>query len=273
MEAEIKSSPTSINLIPKWSTKVLTESSLSWSVVMPCFKNAGDGLLLNCADKAISLFLRQFRLKLSAKKIYLIRHGQTDYNLRGIVQGSGIDSSLNAMGKLQRDSFFNYYGHLKFDKIYTSSLRRSIESIAPFIDLNVPHETAQGLNEINWGNKEGQKITPEEDRYYQWILKQWEEGNTSLAIEGGESPEQVAIRQRPVLDKIIFSEPDEVILVCMHGRAMRVFLCQLLNYPLCAMDLFAHGNLGLYLLQRTGAMWYVEKYNDTAHLLNGAATK
>ena len=223
--------------------------------------------------QAISLILGQFRLKLSAKKIYLIRHGQTDYNLRGIVQGSGIDSSLNAVGRMQRDYFFSHYGHLKFDKIYTSSLRRSIESVAPFIGLNIAHEAVAGLNEINWGNKEGQEITPDEDRYYQWILKQWEGGNTSLAIEGGESPQQVAVRQRPVLDKIIFEEPSEVVLICMHGRAMRIFLCQLLNYPLHAMDLFAHANLGLYLLQRTGSIWYVEKYNDTAHLLNGMATR
>lgn len=258
--------------MPRCSTKVLTENSLSWVAVTPCFKNEGDGLWLDCADKAISLFLRQFILKLSTKKIYLTRHGQTDYNLQGIVQGSGIDSSLNAVGRAQRDRFFNHYGHLKFDKIYTSALRRSIESVALFINLNIPHEATPGLNEINWGNKEGQKITPEEDRYYQWILKQWREGNTSLPIEGGESPEEVALRQRPVLDKII-NEPQETVLICMHGRAMRIFLCQLLNYPLSAMDLFTHVNLGLYLLHQTGSMWYVEKYNDTAHLLNGAIAK
>lgn len=189
------------------------------------------------------------------------------------MQGSGIDSSLNATGLAQRNGFFDFYGHIKFDKIYTSVLKRSIESVAPFIHQNIPHEPSRGLNEINWGNKEGQKITPEEDRYYQWLLRQWEEGNTSLAIEGGESPQDVAIRQRPVLDKIIFTEPEEVVLICMHGRALRVLLCQLLNYPLRAMDLFAHANLGLYLLQRTGSMWYVEKYNDTAHLANGAAGK
>ncbi|HNU42529.1 MAG TPA: histidine phosphatase family protein, partial [Cyclobacteriaceae bacterium] len=32
------------------------------------------------------------------KKIYIIRHGQTDFNLKGIVQGSGVDSSLNVRG-------------------------------------------------------------------------------------------------------------------------------------------------------------------------------
>ncbi|EJF08716.1 histidine phosphatase family protein, partial [Pontibacter sp. BAB1700] len=36
---------------------------------------------------------------MSIKKIYLIRHGQTDFNLQGIVQGSGVDASLNELGR------------------------------------------------------------------------------------------------------------------------------------------------------------------------------
>ncbi|MCY7358013.1 MAG: histidine phosphatase family protein, partial [Rudanella sp.] len=32
------------------------------------------------------------------KRIYIIRHGETDYNRRGVVQGSGVDADLNEMG-------------------------------------------------------------------------------------------------------------------------------------------------------------------------------
>ncbi len=52
----------------------------------------------------------------------------------------------------------------------------------------------------------------------------------------------------------------------MHGRALRILLCQLLNYPLKGMDLFEHTNLGLYLLEFTGSMFSVNKYNDVSHL-------
>ncbi|NDE62419.1 MAG: histidine phosphatase family protein, partial [Cyclobacteriaceae bacterium] len=40
------------------------------------------------------------------KKIYLVRHGQTDYNLQGVVQGSGIDAPINATGRAQAEAFF-----------------------------------------------------------------------------------------------------------------------------------------------------------------------
>jgi broad specificity phosphatase PhoE len=214
----------------------------------------------------LRLFLPPNYKNLSTKKIYLIRHGQTDYNLKGIVQGSGVDAPLNEKGRAQSLAFFNAYKHIKFDKVYTSILKRSIESVEGFINSGIPHEPFAGLNEISWGSREGQMITPDEDAYYHWVLKQWQEGNTSMPIEAGESPQQVADRQKPVMDYILSKKEEDTILICMHGRAIRILLCLLLNYPLKSMDIFEHENLCLYLLNYTGSIMSVEKYNDTTHL-------
>ena len=43
------------------------------------------------------------------KDIYLIRHGETDYNRMGVVQGSGIDADLNELGNRQAQAFFEHY--------------------------------------------------------------------------------------------------------------------------------------------------------------------
>ncbi|HLS39123.1 MAG TPA: histidine phosphatase family protein, partial [Sphingobacterium bovisgrunnientis] len=59
------------------------------------------------------------------KTFYFIRHGQTDLNLKGIVQGRGVNTSLNDSGRKQADAFFNAYKHIPFDKIYTSTLVRT----------------------------------------------------------------------------------------------------------------------------------------------------
>ncbi len=203
---------------------------------------------------------------LSSKKIYLIRHGQTDFNLKGIVQGSGIDSSLNETGRRQASAFYNSYSNLPFDHVYTSALKRSIESVQSFLDNGSKHSALSGLNEINWGSKEGQNITPQEDAYYHWLLKEWQKGHTELPIEGGESPVDVAARQREAIEVIMQQADEKTVLVCMHGRAIRIILCQLLNYPLHAMDVFEHRNLGLYQLHYSGRMWQVERYNDATHL-------
>jgi len=203
---------------------------------------------------------------LKSKKIYLVRHGQTDYNLRGIVQGSGIDASLNERGHKQAEEFYESYRDIPFDKVYTSTLRRTVESVRRFIDAGLPHESLSGLNEINWGTREGIVITPEEDAYYHWVISEWQNGNTTLRIEGGESPQDVFDRQKPALDHILSQENEETVLICMHGRAMRVLLCQILNYPLQCMDEFEHSNLCLYLLNYTGSLFTVELFNDSSHL-------
>jgi broad specificity phosphatase PhoE len=218
-------------------------------------------------DKAVfAYFCRQIRRKLSIKKIYLIRHGQTDFNLKGIVQGSGVDALLNERGRAQSLAFFNAYRNIPFDKVYTSVLKRSIESVQRFIDLGIEHQPMEALNEISWGSREGQKITQEEDKYYHWVLKQWQEGKTEMPIEGGESPDQVATRQKPFIDLLQSRKEEQTVLVCMHGRAIRILLCQLLNYPMKSMDAFDHENLCLYLLNYTGTMFSMQGYNDTTHL-------
>lgn len=208
----------------------------------------------------------QIKAKLTSKKIYLVRHGQTDFNLKGIVQGSGIDSSLNERGRAQALAFHTTYASVPFDKLYTSKLKRTKETLQAFIDAGIPVESMEGLNEISWGTKEGQRITAEEDAYYHWMLKQWQEGRTDLRIEGGESPDDVARRQLPAIRHIMGNQDESNVLICMHGRAMRILLCQLLNYPLRAMDMFEHENLCLYLLNFTGTVFTVEKFNHTGHL-------
>ncbi|MFZ1808536.1 MAG: histidine phosphatase family protein [Cyclobacteriaceae bacterium] len=205
---------------------------------------------------------------MTSKKIYLIRHGQTEFNLNGIVQGSGIDSTLNDLGVEQARLFYDSHQHVSFDKVYTSKLKRSIQSVSSFIEKGIEHESHSGLNEINWGSKEGTKITPDEDDYYRWLLKQWQNNDISLPIDGGESPEDVAARQRSVIKTILNREDEQTILICMHGRAIRVLLCQLLNYPLSAMDVFEHNNLCLYLLNYTGSMCSVDLFNNIDHLKN-----
>jgi len=215
----------------------------------------------------------EIRQKLTTKKIYIIRHGQTDFNLKGIVQGSGVDSSLNERGRAQAVAFYQTYKDIPFDKIYTSSLKRTRQSIEPFLTLGIACESLNGLNEISWGTKEGQRITPEEDTYYNWMLNQWQLGNTHERIEQGESPEDVTLRQEGAMNHIFSHDHEKTILICMHGRAMRILLCRLLKYPLRSMDMFEHENLCLYMLENTGSMFSVRKYNDTTHLQALAITK
>lgn len=200
------------------------------------------------------------------KKIYLTRHGQTDFNSKGIVQGRGVDSDLNAVGRAQAKAFYKEYGHLHFDKLYTSSLKRTHQSMRGFIDAGIKHESLTGLDEISWGIHEGMEIDKVQHAYYFEMISRWQKGETYLAIEGGESPKQLALRLTSALNYIMSKTEEEQILICMHGRAMRLLLTIMLNYPLKGMDFFEHHNLGLYELTFTGSLFVLDKYNDISHL-------
>src|ERR1700750_3119726 len=94
------------------------------------------------------------------KILYIVRHGQTDLNKQGIVQGRGRDTNLNDEGGRQANDFFNAYQSVPFDKIYVSALKRTQQSVQQFIDLGIPYEKLSGLDELAWGIYEGQPSTP-----------------------------------------------------------------------------------------------------------------
>ncbi len=204
---------------------------------------------------------------MKSKKIYLIRHGQTDYNLKGYVQGSGVDSDLNQTGLDQAAKFFQHYKDIPFKKVYTSVLKRSIQSVQSFIDMGISHEAYEGFNEINWGNKDGKEVSFGDNTYYWNMVKKWRDGDLDFKPEGGESPLDLLAKQQKVMKIILAREEEDIILICMHGRAIRILLSSILHQDLKLMDTFQHENLGLYLLEYDGTDFKVEKANDRKHLL------
>ncbi|MFN0047935.1 MAG: histidine phosphatase family protein [Cytophagales bacterium] len=201
-----------------------------------------------------------------SKTIYLIRHGQTEYNLKGIVQGSGIDSDLNENGQIQAKKFFEAYKHIPFDKIYTSKLKRTVQSVQSFIDLGTQHEAFSGFNEISWGDQDGIASNAEMHNYFVEVSTAWANGNLDLQIGGGESPNQVAERQQPVMEEILTRHEEKTIIICMHGRAMRILLCHIMGKSLTEMDTFEHSNLCLYILGLKDGKLELVEANCVSHL-------
>jgi broad specificity phosphatase PhoE len=200
------------------------------------------------------------------KQIYLIRHGETEFNKLGLVQGSGVDSNLNDLGHRQAKAFHARYANVKFDKIYTSTLKRTHQTVAPFIERGVSWQQLPGLNEMSWGVKEGRPVKAEDNMQHYYMLEAWREGMLNIKVDGGESPLEVQERQRTALQHILAHPNEETILVCMHGRAMRIFLCLMLNIHLEDMDQFEHSNLSLYVLNYINGKFSIGVANSTAHL-------
>ena len=200
------------------------------------------------------------------KTLYIVRHGQTDLNKQGVVQGRGMNTNLNDEGRTQAGLFFNAYKDVAFDKIYISELKRTQQSIQQFIDLGIPYEKLEGLDELAWGIYEGQPRTPETDAGFLKLVRDWVDGKLDSKIEGGESPNEVKARQEAALDIIMGHPEEETVLICMHGRAMRLLLCLLTGKPLTEMESFPHQNLVLYKVIYDGAKFEIVDFNNAGHL-------
>lgn len=187
---------------------------------------------------------------MGAKRIFLIRHGETNYNVEGIVQGRLIDSSLNQTGQTQKDFLFNKLSTEKIDHIYLSTLKRTYQTMKPFIDLGIPYSCENDLDELCFGDIEGKSIFDHNgDSILKTVTSSWKNGEDHIRFQNGESPREGLMRIEKAFIKILAQEHEQQIILCLHQRILRIVMCFMLNKPLSEMDKFPHNNTGVTTIE------------------------
>lgn len=199
--------------------------------------------------------------------LYILRHGQTELNRLGIVQGSGVDADLNNTGYQQARAFFERHQHVDFELVVTSRLRRTHQTVQHFLERNIPWIQTEDINEISWGIHEGQPQSHEQNIRYHAMIAAWQAGNLDAAIDEGESARQLLERIERFVNWL-HTRNERRILVATHGRALRCLITCLKGLPPTAMEDMEHSNTGLYLVHRRDGNWHFELENDTSHLMN-----
>ena len=89
-------------------------------------------------------------------KLYIFRHGQTDGNVRNIVQGAGVDIELNETGRRQAERLAAELKGEGLDVIYASPMKRADETARIVAAAaGVPVIPMPGLEEVHFGEAEG----------------------------------------------------------------------------------------------------------------------
>ncbi len=180
------------------------------------------------------------------KRIYFVRHGETDCNSKNLIQGRGVDAPLNALGHQQAEAFYQHYKHIPFDKVYTSSLQRTHQSMAPLLKSGIPHEIIDGFDEMDFGIMEGKEMFDSTGTFtLKSLLEQWKNNEGDAKAEQGESPNEVLQRMKDALETVLSRKQEANVVVCMHGRALRILMCYLLNLPISNMEKYFHANLAV----------------------------
>lgn len=199
--------------------------------------------------------------------LYILRHGETDLNRQNIVQGSGINSDINEVGQKQALQLYEQYKNINFDAVYCSALKRTQQTVQRFIEKAPWVEYLSELNEISWGHLEGKEATPERRSEFESLITQWRNGNLDACIEGGESALKLQQRLKKAIKKIHYNHSKGNVLICTHGRSLRVLLCTLFNYELGKMDnFFSHHNTCMNHVIYTGSAYIAVSINDIQHL-------
>jgi phosphoserine phosphatase len=201
-------------------------------------------------------------------RLHIVRHGETDYNAKNIVQGAGIDSSLNATGRFQADRFYNHHRFTHFEQhIFCSKLQRTAQTLEPFLEDGYKMYRVEGIHEFHYGKYEGKEFTNAVKEELAPTFQAWESGDLELPIPGGgDSPASALQRATLGIQQILSVHPTGNLLICTHGRLMRILLSHLIHADITKMNDFRHQNTGLNILNRTISGFTAEILNDTSHL-------
>lgn len=175
-------------------------------------------------------------------KIYLARHGQTNWNRLGKIQGSR-DVELDEEGFEQAHELGRNLLHkgLKISKIYTSTRKRAVDT-AKIVsaDTGVGFIEVEGLEEINLGRWEGLPWGQVREMY-PGDFDEWKNSREHSQAHGGESYAGMTQRVLEALDGIIRKNKGDVMVVT-HSAVIMCLLCRLSGTPYSEMKRYKTGN-------------------------------
>jgi broad specificity phosphatase PhoE len=205
----------------------------------------------------------------SLPQVILLRHGQTDHNKDGIMQGL-LDVPLNRQGEQQADLVAKWLGNrYQFDQIYSSNLQRAKQTAVAIADRqDCPLSPEPALREIDVGKWQGltYRAAQEQDpELWQQLLQD----PMHVKRPGGESFVDVYQRVTAWWQRTVEPLTDEVCCIVTHGVPVRAILAYALDVDPADFGLrLSLANTGVSTLeydQKLGR-WRVQTINSTCHL-------
>ena len=182
-------------------------------------------------------------------RIFLIRHGETNWNKEGRFQGQ-IDIPLNENGKNQARKTFEYLRNISFNKAFSSSMHRPYETAQIILqnskDLKI--ERIDSLVEISHGLWEG-KLEAEIREQWPVLLKNWHDKPEEVIMPEGESIKDVSERSIEAFNDICLSQKDnDLTLLVAHDAVNKTLICNILGLNYSNIWMIKQGNGGITVI-------------------------
>jgi phosphoserine phosphatase len=195
--------------------------------------------------------------------LYLVRHGETVYNVEGRIQGQS-DSPLTLLGIRQAEAIAGRLMTVGFSSIYSSDLGRAFNTAQIIASLNdIRVETSENLRERCFGCLEGLRMDEIEQQYPSSLFP-WRNSHTLPPIDG-ESKLEVVERAREFVDDLrINHQNSQNVLAVGHGGSLRGIIVAVCNMDVERWRMFKLSNASLSILDLDDNS--IHLLNDTSHL-------
>ena len=198
-------------------------------------------------------------------KVYLVRHGQTEWNKKLTFRGRR-DIPLNERGRQEAKAIAEVLKYKRIDAIYTSPLRRSIETAEPtarFFHLGVV--PVEGLIDISYGDWEGLTFNEVKKRYKDQY-KKWEKRPEKVRFPNGETLDEVRERSFCAFKDILNANPGKSILIIPHRVINKVLICASLGLGNSHFWEIKQDPGCINLIEYSNDRFVLSIMNDTCHL-------
>jgi broad specificity phosphatase PhoE len=198
-------------------------------------------------------------------KVYLVRHGQTAWNLEEVFRGR-VDIPLDDTGKEEVHLAGDALKDETIHAIYSSPLSRSMETaenIAKFQNIQVT--PLEAIIDISYGDWEGVRLDEVREKYPD-LYTRWLREPHKITFPNGESLEQVRTRTMEAINKLIEKHQNETIALVAHRVPNKVICCSILGIENNNFWRIQQDTASTNLFTYKDNQWIVSYLNDTSYL-------
>lgn len=198
-------------------------------------------------------------------KLYLVRHGESEWNILNKVQGQS-NVSLTNKGKQQAMKIGKRLKHENINLIFSSDLKRAIQTaniIGEFTKLEVI--SLEELREIRFGVWEGLTTKEIMEKYInEHTIWMTEPHNLSLP----EAERLIELQERllKAVSDLVRKDKNKNILIVSHGASIKTLILGILGIDLSFYNKLTIGNASLSIIEYRDYSPVLKVLNDTCHL-------
>lgn len=199
--------------------------------------------------------------------IFLVRHGESDYNRERRIQGDSDFAKLTDHGVGQSEMLKARLDKEKFDAMYSSPSMRAMETSHIVKPNGMGILTDEGLNERNFGELEG-KTWEQVEKEKPGLHNEYRATKELPGVRGVESSKELQKRVWACFREIVKENQGKNVLVVTHGGFIATVMTTLTNTPLRLRSKFSCGNCSVTVINydNENKTFKAERFNDMSHL-------